>query len=146
MRRLTRGEEELARSVFGDAIDYGTVRLVHEAPFAFAVTLGSVILFPSSAPQDFAQADLRIQAWLIHELTHVWQHQTGVNVLWRGITERQYGYGKLDKSRTLSSYKIEQQAAIVEDYYRMTHGMPNRHGTGLLQDYRSVIPFPPMGR
>ena len=32
--------------------------------------------------EDFAAASNRLQGVLIHELTHVWQAQQGVNLLW----------------------------------------------------------------
>ena len=63
-------------------------------------------------------------AWLIHELTHAWQHQAHMWVRLRGVLYRNYGYGDLDKARrTFLSYGVEQQASIVEDYFRLTHGL-----------------------
>lgn len=56
---------------------------------------------------------------MIHELTHIWQNHTGISVFWRGIFEWTYSYGVLDGTRSLSSFLIEQQAGIVEDYYRL---------------------------
>ena len=82
-RPLTSGEIELARSVFGDAIDYARVRMVRRRwwPFqprnvAMAPT-GSIHFHPHSDlwSEDFAGENLSKQGIFIHELTHVWQSQ-----------------------------------------------------------------------
>ena len=147
-RGLTAGELAAARGVFGDAIDWGRVR-IHARPFmplhprgVAMCPLGAVHFHAEDCRPDFS-ADWRGMAWLIHELTHVWQHQTGVWVIVRGIWERRYRYGALDPARPLPRYGIEQQAAIVEDWYRMTRGQPPWRGSGSAADYRAVIPFLP---
>src|SRR5689334_2383100 len=82
-RPLTSGEIELARSVFGNAIDYPSVRMVRRRwwPFqprnvAMAPT-GSIHFPPHSDlwSDDFAREPLGKQGIFIHELTHVWQSQ-----------------------------------------------------------------------
>ena len=46
-----------------------------------AVTLGDTIHFPSSGYQsDFSTANLPDQAWLAHEMTHVYQYQNEPDV------------------------------------------------------------------
>lgn len=147
-RPLTPGELAAARGVFGDAIAWDRVR-IHARPFTpfqprgMAVTpLGAVHLRRGDCLDDFA-ADWRSMAWLIHELTHVWQFQTGVPVILRGLWERTYRYGALDPARPLRRYGIEQQAAIVEDWFRRSQGQPPWRGRGAESDYRAVIPFLP---
>src|SRR6266545_7904031 len=60
-----------------------------------------------------------------HEVTHVWQYASGVNVIsgaMRALVDtggrytRAYHY-VLARGRDLTDYGIEQQAAILEDYY-----------------------------
>ena len=72
VRALTEGERVLAQGVFGAALDPERARIAY-APAPFAVTLGRVIVFPTDAPEDFSVAPRRMQAWLVHELVHVWQ-------------------------------------------------------------------------
>ena len=62
---------------------------------------------------DFAKAPARLQAFLIHELTHVWQHQQGLCLLVRRHPFCRYDY-RIVPGRPLRRYGIEQQAMIVE--------------------------------
>ncbi len=41
---------------------------------------------------DFSLGGKWAQHLFIHEMTHVWQQQTGVAVVWRGMFERKYEY------------------------------------------------------
>lgn len=147
-RELTPGELAAARAVFGDAIDWDRVRL-HARPFmpfqpkgVAMCPVGAVHFHAADCRPDFS-ARWRDMAWLIHELTHVWQHQSGVWVIVRGLWERRYRYGALDPAKPLRRYGIEQQAAIVEDWFRLSQGQPPWRGTGSEADYRAVIPFLP---
>lgn len=81
-------------------------------------------------------------AWLIHERVHSWQHQKGMWVRFRGMLNREYRYGDITKtSRTFLAYGIEQQTAIVADYFRVKHGKPPLEGEGTLLAYQRLIPF-----
>lgn len=147
-RSLTPGELAAAQQVFGDAIDWHRVRIYARGftpfqPRRTAVTpLGAVHFRRADWSPDFSTnwADM---AWLIHELVHVWQHQTGVLVIWRGLFERTYAYGALDPARSFARYGIEQQAAIVEDWFRLSRGQRPWRGTGTPEEYHAVIPFLP---
>ncbi|WP_174280208.1 hypothetical protein [Sphingomonas bacterium] len=147
-RPLTPDELVAARAVFGDAIDWARVR-IHARGFTpfqprrTAVTpLGAVHFRREDWRPDFS-GDWAGMAWLIHELVHVWQHQQGQWVIPRGLWERRYRYGALDPARPFARYGIEQQAAIVEDWYRLTRGQPAWRGSGSPANYRAVIPFLP---
>ena len=147
-RGLTPGEEKAARGVFGAAIDWGRVRIwarpfVPFQPKRTAVTPRGAIHFrPEDHLPDFSLRPFDM-TWLIHELVHVWQHQEGQWVLPRGLWERRYDYGVLDRARPFRRYGIEQQAAIVEDWFRLTQGYAPYRGSGSVADYRAVIPFLP---
>ena len=147
-RGLTIGEEAAAWQVFGDAIDYDSVHIWARGftpfqPRRTAVTpLGAIHFRPEDHLPDFSTcwSDM---AWLVHELVHVWQHQTGQWVIPRGLWERRYAYGALDPARPYRRYGIEQQAAIVEDWFRLTQGQPPYRGSGSAAEYQAVIPFLP---
>lgn len=147
-RGLTSGELAAAREVFGEAIDWDRVRIYARGftpfqPKHCAVTpLGAVHFRREDFLPDYSTCSDDM-AWLIHELAHVWQYQTGVPVILRGLWERRYDYGALDAARPLQRYGIEQQAAIVEDWFRRTRGQRPGRGTGSEADYRAVIPFLP---
>jgi hypothetical protein len=49
-------------------------------------------------------------------MTHVWQHQSGINLLLRRPPLARYHY-RLKDDRPLSAYGIEQQACIVADAF-----------------------------
>ena len=88
-RSLTPGEIALARSIFGDAIDYSKVRLVKRKWWPFQprsvamAPMGHIHFHPHSDlwSEDFAREPLHRQGLFIHELTHVWQATNGVNLL-----------------------------------------------------------------
>jgi type VI secretion system secreted protein VgrG len=84
----------LARSVFGDAIDYSQVRIYHEKYFLpqdsdnVMTPNGNMYYHPQSPDYrpDFSTLDnsvdaQNLQILFIHEMTHVWQYQQGRNVL-----------------------------------------------------------------
>lgn len=127
------GEIALGRSVFGDGVEWGRVRVLREKFVFFqprTVTMapdGNVWFHPagrlamSPLAEDFSKGDQNVRAHFVHELTHVWQHQCGVNlVLEKLIMFFRYGalggYGyELEEGRGFSNYNIEQQACMVAD-------------------------------
>ncbi len=155
-RALTSGELRVARSVFGTALNVGSVR-VHNRPYfvgqgrRVAMTPNGEIWFRSEDYLPDFSSDLDNAAWLVHELTHAWQFQSGRSVRVRGFFEQSsrlfgadpYRYGELDATKPFLSFSNEQQAAIVEDYFRLTNGLGPRRGSGQLAAYRRVIPFLP---
>lgn len=144
------GELRAAGDVFGDAIDWHRVRL-YARPFLWlqprgtATSPNGAVYFHAVDHRPDFSVEWRGMAWLIHELTHVWQHQSGQWVIPRGLWERRYRYGVIDPGRPLERWGIEQQAAIVEDWYRLTQGQMPWRGSGSVADYRAVIPFLPVG-
>ena len=121
MRRLSPGEESLAASVFGEAIDLARVKL-QPWPGPFGMELGSLVLMPPNMPDDFSEAGRRMQAWLLHELTHVWQFQTRpfwTLTSWAGVFfTGGYGPGLPGYWLTIpfnwAKLNLEQQARAVE--------------------------------
>lgn len=147
-RPLTPGELAAAREVFGEALAWNRVRIYPRGftpfqPRNVAVSPMGAVHFRRADFRDDFSCSWSDMAWLIHELVHVWQYQTGVPVIVRGLVERRYRYGMLDPAKPLARYGIEQQAAIVEDWFRRTRGIGPRYGTGSEAEYRAVIPFLP---
>ena len=144
-RPLTAGEVELARSMFGDAVDYDKVRLVRGKwwplqPRGIVMAPTGNVHFHPADPRwsdDFSQAALAMQGLLIHELTHVWQTQTRGRYylpLMRHPFCR-YAY-ELVPDRAFGRYGLEQQAEIVR------HAFLARRGQRLaaVPDH-SLLPF-----
>jgi len=144
-RALTPGEIALARSVFGDAVDYSRVRLFNRKWWPFQprrsamAPMGHIYFHPEGGgwSEDFAGESLARQGFFIHELTHVWQSQKGGRFylpLMRHPFCR-YHY-RLKPGRSFEQYGLEQQAEIVR------HAFLERHdGHPTIYPPRSLLPF-----
>ena len=129
LRKLSSGERELAREVFGSALDLDSI-WIFAMPFwrrAF-VTGGRLVVWPAAgALRDFSAAPLAVQAVFIHELVHVWQAQNGINLLWAklrsGDRPESYDYA-LTETCGMGDFNIEQQAMIVEHGFLAARGQP----------------------
>ena len=117
----------MCADVFGDGLDVGKVRLfslpLWPRPF---VPNGRLVVWPSaSAMADFTEAPLWLRSVLVHELTHVWQAQTGVFLplakLKAGDGRAAYAYDLAD-GRNFSQLNIEQQAMVVQHAYLAAGG------------------------
>jgi len=148
-RALTPGEIALARSVFGEAIDYAPVRIRRRKFFPFhprKVTMaprGHLHFHPEASHycDDFAAASLALQGHFIHEMVHVWQAQTLGE--WYLITRRhpwcRYDYG-IKPGWHLAQYGIEQQAEIVRHAFLLRRGAVVT-GAPPLAVYETILPF-----
>jgi hypothetical protein len=144
-RSLKPGEIELARSVFGDAIDYAQVKLVRRKwwplqPQGIVMAPTGNIHFHPRSPlwsEDFSTEHLSLQGLFIHEMTHVWQAQTRGRfylILMRHPFCR-YAY-KLVEGRPFDRYGLEQQAEMVRHCFLADRGK----AIGALTD-RGLLPF-----
>ena len=152
-RRLLPSEVREAQRVFGSEVPYNRV-WVHEAarwpnwlasigsalagttPPAGgnAITLGYSCYFPHKLQTSDADFEARVfgdMAWLIHELTHVWQyHHTGGTYITKALRAqfgkglKAYDYGGVAglqaaalANRSLNDFNPEQQGDITRDYY-----------------------------
>lgn len=158
-RRLFSWEIQEARRVFGEDIDYNRVWIHEHAwlPIGLermvrllrgnrtpgepnALTLGNHCLFPErllSYPVEPSSQEHYKIAWLIHELTHVWQFQRfGWRYLFealdlqlrQGITAYYYGGAAgllkaIAGGKNLADFNLEQQGEISRAYYnRLVRG------------------------
>ena len=146
-RPLTPGEVALARSVYGDAIDYARVAL-SRTKWAFfqprrvvMTPLGCIHFHPKGDlwRDDFAAAALTDQGLFIHEMCHVWQHQHGVYLPLARHPFCRYGYG-LQPGRPFRRYGIEQQAEIVRHAFLLRRGATVPAAPALAQ-YDTLLPF-----
>ena len=144
-RPLTPGEVELARSVFGAAIDYRPVRMIRRKWWWFqprAIVMapcGNIHFHPNGNlwSEDFANEPLHRQGLFIHELTHVWQTQERGRFylpLMRHPFCR-YDY-ELVPGKPFDRYGLEQQAEIVRHVFLASSG-----GAPRIRPPRSLLPF-----
>jgi hypothetical protein len=127
-RSLTPTERSEAATIFGEALDFGRIRLSEAArwtnalprlrarlagrpdpAYDNAITLGHRIHFPRRLDTTLAarsEGRLTDFGWLMHELMHVWQaERLGPRYLWRALREQltdgeaAYDYGGEDGLR-----------------------------------------------
>ncbi|HXH53297.1 MAG TPA: vgr related protein [Sphingomicrobium sp.] len=134
-RNLTAGEIALARSIFGDAIDYSRVSMIRRKwwplqPRGIVMApTGNIHFHPDSDrwSDDFSKEPLHAQGLFIHEMTHVWQSQTRGRLylpLMRHPFCR-YSY-ELVPGRPFHRYGLEQQAEIVRHSFLAERGAWSR--------------------
>ena len=146
-RELTPAEMSLVGSIFGDAIDYSTVRIVHRKWVFFQpretvmAPRGCIHFHPRGSlyRDDFGDAHPDEQGLLIHEMTHIWQHQRGIFLPLARHPFCRYSYS-LRPGWPLKRYGIEQQAEIVRHAFllrlgRIVPGAPD------LRQYETILPF-----
>jgi hypothetical protein len=146
-RPLTVRERALAESVFGNALDYHSIRIHNRKWWWFhprRVTMapnGHLWFHPKSNLfcDDFCDRELGLQGLFIHELVHVWQHQRGTNLLLKRHPFCRYDYS-LKPGWKLERYGIEQQAEIVKHVFLLQNGA-KVPGAPPLSQYEGVLPF-----
>lgn len=125
-RGLTPEEAAIARSVFGNSLDTSKIRITDDSPAPpNAVAFPDNIKFPKGELDG--PADLRYRAWLVHELTHIWQYQRGRTVpqLALDALGGDYDYGgeqglrdATAQGKRFGDFNHEEQGDILRDYYR----------------------------
>lgn len=130
-RPLTAGEIEIARSIFGDAIDYSKVRLMRRKWWLFQprqvamAPTGNIHFHPHGDlwSEDFSKEPLHRQGLFMHELTHVWQSQKRgrfyLPLMRHPFCRYQYD---LVPGRRFENYGLEQQAEIVRHRFMADRG------------------------
>jgi hypothetical protein len=144
-------EIQEARIVFADAIRYERVRIAENASWPnrlasisarlmrnpppsgdIAIALAYRLSFPIEIQTNLPDDYIPHTAWLIHELTHVWQYERfGAVTLFRSIRAhfrhgpKAYDYGGEAGLRALVTsggglmdLNPEQQGDVARDYYR----------------------------
>jgi hypothetical protein len=152
-RTLTSGEIDLLYPIFGDTLDYDQ-QIVgrndsHTGGETNSFTPGYL---PNMSPHiwrwDYSMAPIAHAAVFVHEMVHVWQSGHGSHNLWRGFKiwvdyddyEKAYKYN-LDASSSLSDFNMEQQAAIIEDYYLVSKGKQPDSNVGARNSTIDYAPY-----
>lgn len=148
-RSLTSGEIALARSIFGDAIDYSKVRLVLGKWWPFQprrsamAPMGNIYFHPDGGgwSEDFSKEPLHAQGFFIHEMTHVWQAQTRgrfyLPLMRHPFCRYAYDW---QPGRAFDRYGLEQQAEIVRHAFLLARGFA-LPGKPPLAAYQALLPF-----
>jgi hypothetical protein len=122
-----------AQAFYGPAIDLTKVRVKGSrlvfGPPGTGWTCNQVIRFKRPRRAE----DLPVEATLIHELGHVWEHQTGQAQLLKGLVEQTgrllghdpYNFGGPDgvkRATELTGFSKESQAQILMEYWMSQQG------------------------
>jgi hypothetical protein len=149
-RPLTPGETALARSVFGNAIDYAPVTVRHRKWFPFQprdtvmAPCGHIHVHPHSElySEDYSAEPFVRQGLFIHEMTHIWQaqHRGRFYLPLMRHPFCRYRYD-LRPEWTFDRYGLEQQAEIVRHYFlrRISYPLANTPSLAALE---AILPFP----
>ncbi len=150
-RPLTIGEIALARSIFGDAIDYARVNIVCGRWWPFQprgivmAPTGNIHFHPDDPhwSEDFSSEPLSLQGLFIHEMTHIWQSQKCgrfyLPLMRHPFCRYRYRY---QPGRPFGRYGIEQQAEIVSHVFLARHGRaPSAAPAPALLE--ALLPFAP---
>ncbi|MCG8467107.1 MAG: hypothetical protein MJB57_02725 [Gemmatimonadetes bacterium] len=155
----------MARSFWGDALDFGPIRFVDSRAARLtgrAFVTHNTIHWPGPSPRDPSP---RTMATVVHELAHCWQYQTGRWQLTRGIVEQSlftllgwwllalggralydpYDYGGptgLAVTTRLASLRLEAQAAVIEDCFKLRSGhFAGARGASFRDEDGDVTPY-----
>lgn len=125
-RRMNDFELATARSIFGTAIQYDLVRIDQNARFGTKKLALAYVSFNTINYRHSISTEI-----FIHEMVHIWQYQQfGSIYIARAIKAQKskegYDYGGVSnlynvmlKGGSLLDFNFEQQADIIEDFYRI---------------------------
>lgn len=148
-RHLTDGEIALAKSMFGDAIDYAPVTVNRRRWFPFQPA--NVVMAPDGHiwvnprgkmwSDDYSREDLPLQALFLHELTHVLQTQKRGRYYLLLMRHPFCRYRYMVKpGRPFCRYGIEQQAELVRHLFLARHGLV-AEGAAPRDVLEEIVPF-----
>ncbi|QOY63436.1 PAAR domain-containing protein [Lysobacter sp. H21R4] len=156
-RGLTSGEVAMLRQVFGNSVDYKSVKLHNHGywllfgfqPDNTATAPNGDIYLPGKLFSiDFSLELDREQRLLVHEMTHVWQYQLGYPIKRvRGPRPNMTYEYTLDRNKRLCDYNMEAQGNIIADYYLLRfrqntddlYESKYRHRANLLALYEGIL-------
>lgn len=132
-RKLTDEEVDLARHYFGDTIDYSQINYFERSPLWGIYRLTSRNIIGASVfghIYEVSPAQWTDQIF-IHEVTHVWQYQSGTL---QDVFEKIKGHDDvypydLDRHDRFVEYGNEQQASILADIHALRDILEERRPT-----------------
>jgi hypothetical protein len=134
-RPLNNREINIAKSVFGNSINYDLVRVDSKALLGPSWTDRAYVSFNTINSWGSLEDDI-----LVHELTHVWQYQEDGAIYMPEALHAQMGEGydyggpnglwqAWQANKPFNEFNREQQGQIVQDYYRIRESRkPGRSG------------------
>ncbi len=133
-RGLSADETKLAQIMYKTSIDYTKVKFHKEKYISqqpdttFMTPNGEIYAPPKIYSSDYAFESDEFKATIIHEFCHVWQWQRNIKYvrtsavlegIWHWGDYDEAYYYKLEEYKDLKEFGLEQQAVMIEDYYRV---------------------------
>lgn len=132
-RHLTEAETKMAQQYFGAQIKYKQPKIFNR-PFMFmfghdrtGLAPNGNIYFPKpeSRSADFAKDDINHKKLFMHEMTHVSQYQSGMNIPQQALLtwlRHAFKYGDayeydISNQHAYADMNLEQQAEVMSDYF-----------------------------
>jgi hypothetical protein len=146
-RHLTSGEIAMARTVFGDKINYNAVVIRHLPDFIKAkgiAPFGDIYVQQNDQVDlysaDYSKDTKEKKKFFIHEMTHVWQHQSGRSVVAEALMQYVVQGGNYQRAYTFpretadesklnidfNKLNLEQQAVLLANYYEYRNDQRTR--------------------
>ncbi|MGM0423163.1 MAG: hypothetical protein ACQEQL_08735 [Pseudomonadota bacterium] len=142
-RPLTAGEIQLARTIFGEKLDYDKITVVNRRFGLLAhknggrTFMNTLNASGTANCADFSKEGPGKQAFFLHEMTHIWQYQSNcldlTKKVIKDVAKHNFNYHStaymyhLDEKMPFEKYGHEQQASIVEDFFLLSrHGLISR--------------------
>jgi hypothetical protein len=126
-RGLTPEEVEMANSFFGSGLNTSDIQISAIIGTKSKALNGQIYMSENNYSDNFAAEDsIYKKSIFIHELTHIWQEQNGIDIVGSAISnffdfggdyDKSYAYN-LEKDKIFKDLNIEQQAKMVADYYK----------------------------
>ena len=153
-RFLTQREKDLLFPIFDNTLDYDQ-QLVgrNDNDMGGEDNNFTPGYFPNMSrhmwSRDYSLAITHWAAVFVHEMVHVWQTGHGSHnmlrgaylyIKYKGDYDKAYKYD-LDSSSTLSDFNLEQQAAIIEDYYLVSKNKLPDSNIGLRRSVGDYTPY-----
>ncbi len=130
-RLLTEDEIALSRPYFGDDIDYSKVRRFERRGLTYLFGKENVVMYVTDASniyngkayEKFEDDPLQLEAFLIHEMAHIWQNQNQTH----NENDRIYKYDMAAFEKFME-YGKEQQATILQHIHLLRSRVETNQG------------------
>lgn len=155
-RNLSSGEIAILGPIFGSTLRYQSIKCdVNSADVggpSNSITPAGVAYFSRHLYNNDFSGEAPDYKWVfVHEMAHVWQWQHGIYPVWAAVgafIENLGNYAKaysyqIEKGKPFREYNLEQQAAIVADYWasqsRLLKPQCNLNTAATVADYGPLI-------
>jgi len=146
-RGVTEGEVRIIQEYFGESVPYEQIRISQASSGKYvARTIGMKITYLGAEyySDDFSTTNAHRQSIFLHEVMHIWQNVNipSYSFIAAGLEHLNfadpYAYS-LSRSKSLLSYRYEQQGQIIQDYAYARQSGDSMVGSRSIRSYERMI-------